>query len=187
MATIVTGGRAVLALVTALTLISPAALADTDMGTTGAVGRHHLRDSAATPGATCVYVDADTDMILDTMIVRPPVMFARDRTAARDRQVVGWRIVLMGWVVVGPWEFELRQMATGPIHRATAWDDQRATFDRDAIAIEPGARTYEAWVRMLWYKPGDPTTVVGSSRHRVDLYHVEGDDTPWPDCIASVT
>jgi hypothetical protein len=183
----ITGGRGALALLAALALTAAPALADTDMGTTGKVGRHHLRDTTTTPGAACVYIDADTDMVLDSMVVRPPVVYARDRTDDRDRQVVGWRIVLMGWVQVGPWEFELRQLATGPIHRATAWDDHRAAFQPDTITVVSGAREYEAWVRMLWYKPGDPSTVVGSSRHRVDHYHVEGDDTPWGDCVSRVT
>ena len=82
-------GTARMAVVLGLTLslVSPVAVsADTPVSHRGSFGAHALIDSVEYPGARCLY---DGDLNTVRVRVRPPMVFARDRTSARDMQWVG--------------------------------------------------------------------------------------------------
>src|SRR3954470_19195243 len=92
-------GAAALAMALALSTTGTA-LADRPVGHSGQTGAHSLTDSDETAGARCRY---DGDSNLDRVLVRPPTMFARDRSAARDQQWVGWRVELRYRPLSGSW------------------------------------------------------------------------------------
>jgi len=71
---------------------TPIALADTELGHEGQVGRHRLADIHDSPGAVCDVVLPGRDSLGETWLrVNPPIMFARNRTDDADEQFVGWR------------------------------------------------------------------------------------------------
>lgn len=149
------------------------AVADRSGNESGQTGAHHLVDTADTPGAWCGYTFDDEYALLYLVRVQPPVVFARDRTTARDAQRVGWRVVLTAldgggrsWVV-----------ATSRWRRATAWDDSPAAFTPRIVPVpHPDFMTdwpsIRAWVQLRWYAPDDPHRVVGSSDHGIDFHLV---------------
>ncbi len=139
--------------------------ADTSIEEVAKVGPHALLDSRAFPGVECVY---GTDTNLVRLRVRPPTMYARDRSSDRDRQWVGWQVDLRFKADRGTWS----TIKHTSVIKVRAWDDTPAAF-RTRSVTTPGAAgsgSYRIQVRMLWYKPGSDTTVQGSSRHRADVY-----------------
>lgn len=150
------------------------ALADTSISERGKVGRHRLVDTETRPGAVCRY---DAGGALLGVVVRPPVMFAVDRTARRDRQPVAWQAVLQEGLTSDPapaidvWE----HAAVSPRQIARAADDTRAAFSRMGIR-HPGIvdAEYRVRVRMGWLRPRDPSKLMGKSVHQVDFYRLGG-------------
>lgn len=137
------------------------ATADTELGHRGRVGRHHLRDTATHPGALC-WTPAETDPV-GRVVVRPPVVFAIDRTAGVDRQLVGWQARLQrettdGWKTVD----------RSALLFARATDEEAAHFERTQFRLRhPG--TYRVRVLMVWRRDAEPH-IVGAALHEVDFY-----------------
>lgn len=166
---------AALALVIAALIASPlAASADTPIAHHGLRGPHYLADSEEYPGAVCKY---DTNEIIHRISVAAPFVFARDRTPMRDRQVVGWYLVVQrhsngggGWSTI----------ATGPQQTAYAHDDRAAAFDRQKVSfVGTDTFTYRVRVHLLWFDPMDSKTIEGDATHEVDWYrYVVADANP---------
>jgi hypothetical protein len=142
--------------------IGPAA-ADTHIGGSGQVGVHVLADSAEYPGATCRY---DPGLVFSGVRVRPPFVYARDRSGDRDRQRVAWRVVLQR---LQDESLVWQRVASSPWQEAPAWDDTTAAFS--SIRLDHAGEAVSAYrvvVRMRWSMPGDPSRIQGTASHRVD-------------------
>lgn len=145
------------------------ASADTHLSGSGRTGRHALRDRVGSPGVTCEYsVPAGR---LHEMTVRPPKVFARNRTAARDHQQVSWSLRVDYWDVN---EFWAEATSKGP-WTATAWDDTPAAFTARTFPAPIGfGGKYRVVITMRWRRAG---VVEGRSTHLVDQYRNRmGDD-----------
>ncbi len=149
-----------------LALVAPSAVtADTPVSHGGTFGPHALTDSLEYPGATCRY---DDDQNVDRIRVRPPTVFARDRTSARDMQWVGWVVELQYRSDSGTFSTVQRSSVV----KVTAWDDAPAPFRQRTVTIDRprGSGSWRVVSRMIWYKPGTAGTWQGTARHRVTVY-----------------
>ena len=157
--------------------------ADTSLGHRGKVGPHHLNDTASHPGAKCFYVDGagGGDEDIDHILVRPPVIFARDTTAAQDQQMVGWKVRIQR-LEAGSSSWVTDQ--TSAIHLATAWDDTPASFNTIQLSVVPHYGS-KLRVRVLtyWYKGG---SVVGLALNEVDWYRKIYKSPDFGDDIATL-
>ena len=162
-------GIAVVAAFGALVLNTGIASADTDVGFSGTVGHHHLRDTNATPGVRCKYVEGggSGEEVLNQLVIKPPVVFAVNDTPARDAQKVGWRALIQrrnhG---AATWN----TIAHSSTMKATAFEDMAAPFSSLTMPVtsQYGA-SFRVHITMYWYA-ADNTTVTGQATHEVDWY-----------------
>jgi len=123
------------------------------------VGRHVLIDEQEFPGADCRTSSGD----LQSIRVRRPVMYARNRTDGVDHQTVGWR-----------WQLRDGSFALvdqGPIEQTDATDRRPAAFLNQNVDM--AGRPDGPWfisIRMFWYKPGSSSVIQGKARHFVRTY-----------------
>ncbi|MET0773068.1 MAG: hypothetical protein ABWZ82_08300 [Candidatus Limnocylindrales bacterium] len=158
--------RLAVVLGTALAIITPsAATADTPVSHRGTFGPHALTDTLEYPGATCRY---DDDLDLVRVRVRPPIVFARDRTSARDLQWVGWVVELQ----YRPDEGSFSTIQRSSVVKVMALDDAPAPFRQRTVTIDRprGSGSWRVVSRMIWYRPGTASTWQGTARHRVTFY-----------------
>ena len=151
-------------LLTLAAVAGPGAVsADTRVSHTGRVGVHYLADSAEFPGARCRY---DDETVIESIRVRDPLVFARDRNADRvDSQLVSWKYRIQAETVKG-WA----TVADSPTQKRTASDAQVANFSPMRTSFAGSASTqYRVVVTVRWYG-ADGTTVVGRAVHRVAWY-----------------
>ncbi len=160
-----TARMAVVLGVTLSLVASGAASADTPVSHRGSVGAHALTDTLEYPGATCRY---DGDQNLDRIRVRPPTVFARDRSSARDLQWVGWVVELQYRSDSGT--FATVQKSS--VVKVMALDDTPAPFRQRTVTVQRprGSGGWRVVSRMIWYKPGTSSTWQGTARHRVTFY-----------------
>jgi hypothetical protein len=173
----------------AIVMAATPALGDTEISQWGRVGAHRLRDTDAHPGAWCGYGPGDEGWDLELVAVKSPIMLARDRSAARDGQRVGWRVIVNARPMSGA---PGRVLLVTPIQRARAWDDTAADFTRMVVPLSLGATKdnpdgpnvyIRVKVQMIWYRPGDPSRVAGWAKHRVDAYLITTvGRAVWRDC-----
>ena len=151
----------------AATLVLPSVTrADVPVSHRGSVGAHSLTDSQEYPGASCRY---DRDMNVARVTVRPPTVFARDRSTGRDHQSVGWVVELQYQPASGgSWS----TVQKSSVATATAWDDTPAPLRQRSVTIAhpKGSGSWRVVVRMLWYRPGTSGVWQGTARHRVSAY-----------------
>lgn len=154
-------------------LAGPAA-AYTIVSETGMIGSWSLTDTAATPGATCRYgaVQPPNHTYLRWVKVRPPVVYAADRSAEKiDRKKIVWfwrlqRKSLNGttWHTVG----------TSTRQSAFAYENQPAPFSASTI-YENGSTNafsfYRALVVIRWVKANG--TIEGAAKATVDYYRLK--------------
>ena len=142
------------------------ASADTSLVENGLTGMHWLRDtSVLIRGAECF----KTGQLLTHMAVRPPVMYAINKTHGVDSQRVAWRVLLVradtGAVV-----------KVAPYQSVTASDIVPAAFSAytfTGLSVLPKTR-YFARVEMVWLTPSN--AIEGASVHRVDFYGIYVDN-----------
>jgi hypothetical protein len=149
-----------------LSLVLPStATADTPVSHRGSFGPHALIDGLEYPGATCRY---DGDLNLASVRVRPPTVFARNRTSARDLQWVGWVVELQYRSDDGT--FSTVQKSS--VVKVMGLDDTPAPFRRRTVSIDRprGSGSWRVVSRMIWYKPGTSSTWQGTARHRITFY-----------------
>jgi hypothetical protein len=152
--------------VAGMLVLPSVASADVPVSHRGSVGAHSLTDSQEYPGASCWY---DRDMNVARVKVRPPTVFARDRSSSRDHQSVGWVVELR---YQGPGGGSWSTVQKSSVATATAWDDTAAPFRTRSVTIAhpKGSGSWQVVVRMLWYKPGTSSVWQGTARHRVSFY-----------------
>jgi hypothetical protein len=128
------------------------------------VGRHVLIDTREFPGANCRTVSVGD---LQSIRVRRPVMYARNRLSGTDHQTVGWR-----------WELRdasMTRIAHSSFEKATATDKRPAAFSNRTIDMSGRPEgTYFVSIRMRWYRPGSSTTIQGTAHHFVREYGLNG-------------
>ncbi len=162
---------AAVALAVALLVSGPlATLADTELEHSGETGRHRLADIYDSPGAVCDIVLPGNDSLGETWLrVNPPIMFARDRTAAVDYQDVGWRAFVYA---VDMDSNERRLVRQSEIALDYASDNLASYFSGQGWLAEfPVSRaTYEVEVEMFWYDPDDTARIEGRAVHGVEYF-----------------
>lgn len=159
--------RAAVLIGVCLVLAAPATVsADTLVGHSGRIGAHSLTDSWEYPGVKCSY---DGDMNAVRVRVRPPTVFARDRTTSRDSQWVGWSIELRFHPSEGgTWQ----TVQTSSLTKVRTWDDTPAPFRTRSVTIShpKGSGRWRVVARMIWYAPGTTGVWQGTARHRYTFY-----------------
>jgi hypothetical protein len=139
---------------------APLVSADTPLAEGGQRGVHFLQDTnPANRGADCQRTAAGS---LKAITIRPPVMYAVNRTSQIDRQMVAWQAQVIradtGAVV-----------AASAIAAAPAADNVPAVFAPVTFQGPWAPGAYRARVRMAWYTPG-ANIVEGTSLHQVDFH-----------------
>jgi hypothetical protein len=168
---IVLSGAAVLV---ALVLAVAPVAADTELGHSGQVGQHSLRDADVDhPGASCRYKTLESgprgyENLLKRIDVRPPRM-----RSVGPSQRVGWRFIVQRSPA-----FEEEVWTTtykSPIQKATAYAGVNASFDPMSVPVAVPADSYNdplyrVHVTMFWY--ASDGTVLGRARHGVDYLSI---------------
>lgn len=163
-------GRAAVA-ATALLMIALLAsgpvLADTDIGTSGVVGKHSLVDTRTKAGVTCSYGPT----LLKHLDVRPPRMRAVSGT-----QAVAWRFAVLRTRYPDTGDATTKTTYTSRWQTASTTTRRNARFSTMGIkvTVPRDGRTwgvyyeYAVRVEMAWLQPNGAIT--GRSIHRVDNY-----------------
>ncbi len=151
---------------------APVALADTELGHDGLVGRHRLADMYDSPGAVCDIVLPGRDSLGETWLrVNPPIMFAINRTGGVDEQQIGWRATVSALNEdTGAWRVVRRSGMT----RTMATDQLASYFNGQGwLAGFPLTReTYSVSVEMVWYDPDDPRRIEGRATHAIEHFMI---------------
>jgi hypothetical protein len=158
--------------ITALAISVSPALADTEIGHTGRVGRHKLRDKSAmdgthtfylTPGATCFYDGVSQDLV--DISVKAPKIWARNTTSARNSHTVGYQVIVKRLDD----SFNITTFYKSVIATATAYDDAFAVLaDGDVETSFLPDSNYFVMIKMFWYRHD---AVEGTAKHGVDYYN----------------
>jgi hypothetical protein len=145
----------------------------------GTRGAWTVVDTNAQPGASCAY-DVDLTNDLDIVEARSPRAFARDRSAARDAQWVGIRILFQKSKLDGGnggWE----TVSKTPMIKKLAYDDKAIAIGTRAWqATYAGTPHFRALAAIRWYKPGTKSKVQGATTMRYQWYDI-GSATPEMD------
>ncbi len=151
-------------------------LADEELGHTGSVGFHALRDSANGGGAICSYKRLNPspggysyEAKLKWIDVRPPKVRAISGT-----QEVGWRFMVERVRQVANATWVLRY--TSPIQRDVTNASTNAQFTKRGINVVLNTTSaddgpeyeYRVKVKMFWYRANG--TVQGTATHLVSNY-----------------
>jgi len=150
-----------------LALAGTAALADTPLGHSGKVGKHHLVDTSTLPGVVCQFLNTDLSPMTGVN-VRAPVIKARDITSGRDHQKVGWQYIIVKGRLNSTKPFVT--YFKSPIATATAYDDTPAALDdgaTDLLSTPDSRDIFIVKVKMFWYRNG---VVEGTATNRFDHY-----------------
>jgi hypothetical protein len=139
--------------------------ADTEVGHFGVVGRHRLVDTTAKPGVRCDYLTGDGREGAATLTVRPPRVFARNRTPVVDSQMVGYRVRLQQSEDFVHWYTDFNS----PIVKATASDTTKASFPATTVDV-PFNLYVRVQVVMFWFAIGTTSSIEGRAIHAVDIY-----------------
>jgi len=153
----------VLAVLPIALALAASPMAAADPSDTGNVGVHTLIDNTEYPAVTCIYHNPGD--LLYKMKVRPPIMFAFDRTGGTDTQTVGWRFrIQRATTASGSTDY-------APFYTSLKW--KTITTDRRAAQLvghgyvfasqTPGFR-YRVAYDLYWYYP-TASTVDGKAVH----------------------
>jgi hypothetical protein len=151
-------------LVAALLMAAAPVAADTELGHSGQVGRHRLRDIFGYPGARCIY-PSETAQNETAIRVRSPIVYARNVFSGTDYQLVSWQARLQERQS-GVW----RTISSSRREKEYATDLFPAEFSPRTLAVTT-AGAHRIRVDMYWYSP-DGSTIVGRARHLVDFYAI---------------
>jgi hypothetical protein len=163
----------------AVVIVAPAAQAAEPLVEKGVRGTYTIVDTDAQPGGSCTY-DTGGSYDLEVIEARSPKAFARDRSAARDSQWVGLRLIFQRSQLdggAGPWETVYKT----PMTRKLAYDDKAVTIGtRGWQAAYTGTPHFRALAAIRWYKPGSKSKVQGATTLRYQWYDT-GSSTPEMD------
>jgi hypothetical protein len=162
----------------ALVIVVPAVQAAEPLVEKGVRGTWTVVDTDAQPGGACTYDDMTFD--LEVIEARSPRAFARDRSAARDSQWVGMRLIFQKSKLdggAGGWE----TVSKTPMTKKLAYDDKAVKIGTLGWqAVYPGTPHFRALAAIRWYKPGSKTRVQGATTLRYQWYDT-GSATPEMD------
>lgn len=128
----------------ALVLTPLTAQADDPVSHTGVHGVHGLIDSAENPAATC---HLDRSYQLTSVVVRAPIVYARNTGPGTQRATVGWRVRLQWSSGLG-----FSTAKTSSIVRASATDSRPAGFTKRTVSFPDAPEVlYRVRVDMYWY------------------------------------
>lgn len=132
---------------------------------TGHYGVHTLIDNGEYAGAICGYTSA----FLDTIKIRRPIVFGKDRTGGVDTQKVGWRFNIEYSFSGTSWS----HWSTSSLVVATATDKVNAHFKpRTFHLVNPVKTTYwRVTIDLYWYYP-DLNHQNGHANHVVNYYQI---------------
>ena len=139
---------------------SPAASARVD-ATTGVFGNWSIANSPDRSNSNCLYqpfVDAQhpNGRRLVRIEVRPPVMYARNRTAGTDSQPV-WYVATLTRVDQSGNHTPVEK---GPIQTSVATDVSPASFPFTSFDLSNrGPGTYSVVIDMSWRQPSSPNGI----------------------------
>jgi hypothetical protein len=163
-------------------------LADTELGHTGTVGFHRLRESVTNyGGAVCIYRSDPPPSAysyegeLYSLEVRPPKV-----KAIAGAQQVGWRFIVERRSedeLAGAW-FPWVERIRSKIQRRTTDTNTNAPFtwmQADVIVPTNGVNDtpryqYRVLVKMYWFYADG--SIEGTATHRVDWYTLAYEDQP---------
>ena len=119
------------------------------------LGVHVLFDTAEYPAVTCKFHNFNPRDDLMKITVRPPVVYAVDRTSHTDVQTVGWRFRVQAVDIPNPTESDWFDVYISPIVKVTASDVYNAQWKARSFNIANGAAhgNWRAVVDMYWYNP----------------------------------
>lgn len=150
------------ALVLVLVLCVPIpALAETPISHSGVRGVHGLVDSKENPAATC-HFDASYD--LTSIVVRAPIVYARNTGSGTQSATVGWRFRVQWSSGLG-----FSNVKTTSIVKATATDSRPAGFTKRSVSFTHSEPVdYRVQVDMYWYDRSGHQ--IGKATHAPDWY-----------------
>lgn len=143
-------------LLLAVLLLSPLpALASSS----GSVGVHALIDTDKYPGVTCTFHNFDPRDDLKRITVRPPIVYAVDRSSAMDSQWVSWRFRVQVTDVPNPAPGDWYDLYTAPKVKVMATDAYNAQWTSRSFAVVDGTAhaDWRAVVDMYWFFPNKAT------------------------------
>jgi hypothetical protein len=168
--------------VLALMVGAPAVLAEETLIEKGAPGSWTVVDTDAQPGASCAY-DVDPTNDLDIIEARSPRAFARDRTAARDGQWVGIRLIFQKSKLDGGnggWE----TVSKTPMVKKLAYDDKAVSIgQRSWQAAYEGTPHFRALAAIRWYQPGTKSKMEGATTFRYQWYDIGSASPEMDRCL----
>ena len=146
----------------ALLMVLPnSALADTPLTHTGVHGVHGLIDSRENPAATCHY---DSSFQLTKVVVRAPIVYARNTGPGTQHGTVGWRFRVQWSSGLG-----FSNVKTTSIVKGSATDSSPAAFTKRAVTFSnPAEVEYRVRVDMFWYDRHGKQ--IGRATHAPDWY-----------------
>jgi hypothetical protein len=126
-------------------------------------------DDSDTPGGRCGYSaeNASGDAFLRWIRIRPPLILARDTTAAQNSQKASWQVVVQRKIGDGQW----RKVAESGRQTRTTWDDHSGDFDPIKVYVNGQAnQTFRGIVFLRWLRNG---AVEGSVKLVTEYYGVK--------------
>jgi hypothetical protein len=155
-----TFAASMLALVLALSVPS-LAVADTPTSHSGVYGVHGLIDSSEDPAATCHY---DSGFQLTSIVVRAPIVYARNTGPGTQTGRVGWRFRVQYSSGLG-----FSNVRTTSVVKATATDKRPAGFTKRSVSFDNAPEVvYRVRVDMYWYDAHGHQ--IGKATHAPDWY-----------------
>ena len=153
---------ALAAVVLALVLLLPvSAAADTPLTHSGTRGVHGLIDSQEDPAATCHY---DSNFQLQKVVVRAPIVYARNTGSGTQVATVGWRFRVQYSSGLG-----FSDAKTTSIVKSSATDSRPAAFTARSVSFTNAAEIeYRVRVDMFWYDSHGHQ--IGKATHAPDWY-----------------
>jgi hypothetical protein len=151
-----------MALALALVALVPStALADRAVSHSGSRGVHGLVDSQEFPAATCRY---SSSVQLQKIVVRAPIVYARDTGPGVQTATVGWRFRVQYSSGLG-----FSTYRTSAIVKASATDQRPAGFiGRSMQLTNPPEIEYRVRVDMYWYDSHG--NQIGKATHAPEWY-----------------
>ncbi len=178
-------GVALSAALVALAIVVGPTAAQTEIGHTGVVGFHTLKDTSKRPGATCTWTERHLgggyfwQGDLTRISVRPPRM-----SATPGSPTIGWRFVVQRSAFYddfGPW----KNKYSSPIQWETTDTTLDSSFTRMGVDVHVPTSNpdqspeyfYRVRVKMFWKNSGGD--VIGTATHEVNWYrNIEMDTYP---------
>jgi hypothetical protein len=152
---------------------TPSALGATEVSKSGKVGVWTLRDTNASPAAECDYdasVPGNMGNDIDVIDARTPRIRARNRSAQRDAQWVGLKVLFQRSVNEGGSGGWVTAEAT-PLVKKLAHDDTSVGFGRKSWEVDTDTDYhFRVLSKLTWYKPGSKTRVQGRVQVLTDKY-----------------